>query len=201
MAYQPNIPLPTDLLKNSQADIQANFISNSAAFNQNHVDFNDANAGKHKFLQMPEQSVSPVTAANEMGLYTKEQGGVAQLFVRRESNGDEINLTNDVGKNIQGWTRLANGLIVKWGYVQGIGPRDVIQPTYFYPVDPSIPIFSTVYTVVIGSTQIVHGVVVSNAWQETRLYGYAADRIQVYTSGLAAAGGDATDWTYISIGV
>lgn len=201
MAYQPNIPLPTDLLKNSQADIQANFTSNSVAFNQNHVDFNDAGAGKHKFLQMPEQVAAPITAANEMGLYTKEEGGVAQMFIRRENNGTEINLTNDVGKDIQGWTRLPNGLLVKWGYVQGIGSKDQLQPTYNYPVDISIPVFTQVYTVIIGSTQIVHGVVVGNAYQMSRLWGYTTTQIQVFTSGLVGAGGNATDWTYVSIGI
>jgi len=142
MAYQPNIPLPTDLLKNSQADIQANFISNSAAFNQNHVDFNDANAGKHKFLQMPEQSVSPVTAANEMALYTKEQDGVSQMFIRRESDGTEINITNDGLKANPGWARLPNGLIMKWGIVS---VSQNTRNTVILPSGGTIPVFTTIF--------------------------------------------------------
>lgn len=145
MAYQENKPLPTDRLKDSQADIQANFISNKVAFDQNHVTFDDAGAGKHKFLQMPEQLAAPSSLANEMALYTKEQGGVSQLFVRRENNGTEINLTNPTSSIIEsGYTTLVNGLILKWG-VTGLLTGNTTT-VYAFPVAFPTNIFSVVLT-------------------------------------------------------
>lgn len=116
MAYQENKPLPTDRLKDSQADIQANFISNKVAFDQNHVTFDAADTGKHKFIQMPVQSVAPVTSATELALYTKSVTGVPQLFLRRASSGDEVNFTSSTAATI-GTTTLPSGLILKWGTV------------------------------------------------------------------------------------
>ena len=37
---------------------------------------------------------APATAASEMKLYTKDTGGQPELFVREESNGDEVQLTS-----------------------------------------------------------------------------------------------------------
>lgn len=114
-SYNALIPTASQRLKDSQPLIQTNFASIKDIIEINHVAFDQADAGKHKFMQMPEQAVAPASAANEMALYTKEQGGVSQLFVRRESSGTEINITNDVLKATDGYTRLPNGLIIKWG--------------------------------------------------------------------------------------
>ena len=200
LTYYNNIPQPSQRIKDSQPEILTNFASLQTYLETNHVAFSEDSSGKHKFVSMPEQGAAPSTAVNEMAMYTKDVSAVSQLFVRRESNGTELNLTGAVSLTTEGWTSLPCGLILKWGYVNGSGPRDALQPTYTYPVGASIPVFSVVFTVVIGSTQRVSGLVVANAYQESRLYGYTTTQIQVFTSGLAGSGGDATDWTYLAIG-
>ena len=212
MSYNKAIPAAGDRLKDSQPQILENFATISALLGVDHVisPWNDpadptmTNQGKHNQVTLPEQTVVPTVAANEMGLYTKEQDSVSQLFVRREGpGGTEINITNDVSKAIEGWTRLPNGLIVKWGYVV-ITPataKDALIPAYSYPVGASIPVFSTVYTVLIGSTQMINNVYGADFYQQSRLAAYTTTTIQIFNSGLALAGGTATDWTYISVGI
>lgn len=84
---------------------------------QNHVAFNDADEGKHKFLQMPVQASAPTTAASEGGLYVKDDGsGVAQLYFREESNGAERQISGgDVGTS--GKIPLAGGLYLIWNII------------------------------------------------------------------------------------
>lgn len=115
LTFYNNIPTASQRLKDSQSQLLTNFASLQTFLETNHVAFSDGDSGKHKFLQLPEQVSAPTSAANEMALYTKEQGSASQLFVRRESDGTEINITNDVLKATDGYTRLPNGLIVKWG--------------------------------------------------------------------------------------
>ena len=50
--------------------------------------------GKHKQVTLPELASAPSTAASEVAVYCKDVSGVAELFVRRESSGAEIQLTS-----------------------------------------------------------------------------------------------------------
>jgi len=109
--YIPNIPQPSDNPSQSQDQILQNFQSINTVNSVNHVAFNDSDQGKHKFLQMPQQSSAPITAADEAAIYTKDISGLAQLFFREESNGIERQLTNlpitTVGTN--------KGITTPWG--------------------------------------------------------------------------------------
>lgn len=121
MAYQDK-PNPNDQLSQSQSDIRNNFLDINSLVSLNHVTFNmGADSGKHKFLQMPEQLPVPATAANEMALYTKQgSSGLAEMFIRKESNGIEIEFTNGTlvgGLSSTGFTALPSGILLKWGSV------------------------------------------------------------------------------------
>jgi len=95
MAYTNNIPQATDDPSQSQSQILNNFTSIDTVNSVNHVAYNDANQGKHKFLQMPEQGSVPTTAANEGGLFTKETIAlITGLYFRRESDGTQLQLTD-----------------------------------------------------------------------------------------------------------
>jgi hypothetical protein len=48
---------------------------------------------------LPEIS-APTTAANQGGLYTKNDGDQTELYFREESNGDEVQITNDGSLNV-----------------------------------------------------------------------------------------------------
>ena len=75
-------------LNQTRNPILQNFTSINSAFNVNHGDFGAPDAGKHKFLQMPEQGMAPTTAVNEAALYAAVgvSSGVTELFFRRENN-------------------------------------------------------------------------------------------------------------------
>lgn len=146
MAYNENIPQATDNPSQSQPQLLANFQEINTAFNLNHADFNTADQGKHSFLQMPEQTSAPATAADEGALYSQESSltAVTELVFRRESNGDEIEFTGG-SLSTNGWTRLPSGILLKWGTINaGAGAS-----SNNFPTGASIPVFSAVYNGVI----------------------------------------------------
>lgn len=149
MAYQPNIPQAVDLLSQSQLDIQTNFAEISTLVNVNHGDFDTATAGKHKFLQMPEQGVAPVTAVNEAGFYAAvgANSGVSELVFRRESNGTSIPFTE--GQNAAtGWTRLPSGILMRWS--SGVIASGVVSNNIAF-AGGTFPGFVTCYHVLVST--------------------------------------------------
>jgi hypothetical protein len=116
MAWQQNIPQPTDKLSVSQGDLLNNFQALNTWMNINHYLPTDINSGKHKFVTMPIQGADVATGGNEIALYTKtgDFSAPPQLFWRQQNNGTVVNITEgDLVTN--GWSRLPSGLIVKWG--------------------------------------------------------------------------------------
>ena len=136
------LPNSGQSLGQTRSSIRTNFSLIQTAQNTNHVAIDGSGAGKHKFLQMPEQGSAPATAANEAGFYAKVGTNPAQsnLFFRGESSGFEYQLTKAIsastalfGTNaaygvapagtviIGGWTFLPGGLILQYGLVTGTG--------------------------------------------------------------------------------
>lgn len=100
MTYLNNIPKATDDPTISQGQLLDNFSALNTSNSVNHVAYNNPNQGKHKFLQMPEQTIVPSTAVNEGAVYTKEVPTLLKtgLYWRDEdsggSGGTERQLTN-----------------------------------------------------------------------------------------------------------
>lgn len=142
MAYNKGIPQEDDNPSQSQGLIEANFQEINTAFNLNHGNFNDPDQGKHKFLDLPDQSSPPTTGANEGAFYSQNSTltGTTELVFRRESNGDEIEFTGFLGAD-DGWTRLPSGILLKWGTGNGSG----ISSTSF-PIGANIPVFTAVFS-------------------------------------------------------
>lgn len=96
MTYNPNIPQAADIISQSQAQLQTNFAQADLIFDVDHVTFDNATAadrGKHRKSTYIEQTVDPVTAGNELVLYSKDASGRTELFYRRETNGQVGELT------------------------------------------------------------------------------------------------------------
>lgn len=121
MVYNANIPQASDDPSQSQSQLLGNFQELNTFLSVNHVDLNDADQGKHNFMQMPEQVAAPATAANEGGLYTKEVSGSTQLFYRDESSGTERQLTKAFSAATNGTLTIPGGLLIQWGFASGIG--------------------------------------------------------------------------------
>lgn len=120
MAYKNNIPQPTDRLKDSQGDILNNFAGIKTAWDINHVTFDDADEGKHKFITFPAQGAAPTFGATENGLYNRASTISAsnEIYVQKSSSfypmtakGGELTGANPA----QGWAFLSSGMIMKWG--------------------------------------------------------------------------------------
>lgn len=138
MAYNANIPQPSDSLSQSQADILANFQAIAPLFNQ----------GIQQFIILPEQTSAPATNANEIALYSKDVSGSSQLFMRRESNGVELNFTSSLQAS-SGWSRLPSGILIKWGSAT---PTRNTLGTVTYNTGGGIPVFTAVYSVMVSQT-------------------------------------------------
>lgn len=121
MAYTPTIPQPSDRPNNSQPLISDNFDAINTVNSVNHVEFNDGDAGKHKFLTMPEQATEPVPGAltNEVILYSKDSAYPAGTTVLAYKN--EAGTIYEVGSGgasaQHSWSILPSGALFKWGYL------------------------------------------------------------------------------------
>lgn len=124
MAYNNDIPQPSDRVKISQSDLLENFATISALLGVDHVitpwtNPATGNQGKHNQVTIPEQGSDPTTAANEIALYCKEVSGTSQLFLRKESNGSVTDFSSLTTSTNERTTNLAAGLILKWGFTTG----------------------------------------------------------------------------------
>ena len=127
MVYQNNIPQGNQRPSKSQGDLLGNFEDLKTYLDRNHVDIDDPGTnideGKHKFVQMPEQTAAPTTAINEGALFTLLSNGLSELFWRPEGDDTEIQMTSGNIENetvkiaLSGGTFLPGGLILKWGRV------------------------------------------------------------------------------------
>lgn len=147
MAYQSNIPQPTDQLSKSQSDILNNFQALAIAFNLNHVDLNAPTQGKHDFIEVPVKTPAPVTSAGEIGLYTKTSTFTSQpelvLLKQLGSTAPAASIEFSsagyvVGNSTTpGWAIFPSGILIKWGraVTSGAGVLNVTlnaagQPAY-----------------------------------------------------------------------
>ena len=136
MTFTRNIPISGDSLGGTRDRVRTNFQEIDTVNSVNHVAFNSLGEGKHKFLQMPVQASSPVTAADEAGLFAlDDSSGVPQLYFKGDNtaaaatsnlyqltagtSGADANIAT-FGANANGWTFLPGGLLLQWGsYSQG----------------------------------------------------------------------------------
>lgn len=130
MAYNADIPQANDNPSESQGQILGNFQALNTFLAVNHVSLNDGDEGKHTFLQMPEQSSAPSTAADEVAVYAKEYNSVASLFFRQESSGTEQVLTAPTTFATAGRAYFG-GLLVQWNRVSVTSFNAVTFPTAF----------------------------------------------------------------------
>lgn len=138
MSYNPNIPQPSDIPSQSQAQFLVNFQQLNTIFDVDHVPYNDADTadrGKHDKSTYVEQGSDPTTAANELALYSKDDGsGNTRLFLRQESAGTVIQISGaNPSASANGTTFLPGGLILKWGTKANPINNDVISFSPAFP--------------------------------------------------------------------
>ena len=145
MTFTPNIPTTGQSLGNTRDAIRNNFTNYNDVISVNHYAPNLAEQGKHKFIQMPEVAAPPATLPNEIGLYPKDVGGDARLFLRQENNGTEIQISGaDPLIGTSGYTFLPGGITLQWGSEVKNGSTGTLT----FPVA-----FTTVFQVVAAISQ------------------------------------------------
>lgn len=125
MTFQANIPQSTDLISISQNDILQNFQALNTSWDVNHEGFNDPDAGKHTFVEMPNQASDPAGAATEMTLFSKLASGNSEIHYKRDSSANSFQLSGpiDPGNSTDVNTQTTNyatflpgGLVYQFGY-------------------------------------------------------------------------------------
>jgi hypothetical protein len=139
------VPQAAQTLAQTQNPILVNFATIATAFAIDHVDYNIAQQGMHNQVTMPRQVGDSATAGNNVALYAKlnAAGSETALFFRKQTNGVIYDFTSSL-QNLNGWTRLPSGILLKWGqFNANAGATTTIN----YPVGAGIPVFTAIYNV------------------------------------------------------
>ena len=113
MAYNPNIPQPTDQLNNSQPQLLANFQA-LTSFGNGYADF-------------PVQGTAPTLSSGDTGLYTLNNATTSanEMYIVKPSVDAPTNVpftassmsNRTMADSFSGWSYLPSGLLMKWGFI------------------------------------------------------------------------------------
>lgn len=150
------LPNSGQSLGGTRDQIRTNFSLIKSVFDVNHFTFGEGGDGKHRFVSLPNFSISsiPPTAANEGQFYVKLANGRSQLFYTNETSGNEYQLTrtnntdfptfstntNYSGSLFGGWTFLPGGMLLQYGFTGTLssGNNVILFPKTFTNVPYSI---------------------------------------------------------------
>lgn len=194
-----NVPLAGQSLSVTRNPINQNFSTINTGFAVDHIEYNLANQGMHKFIEFPTAG-TPGVVAGKLDLYPKLnnagnfQSGRNEVFVQPAGAiggllGGAFAMTAAL-PNANGWAYLPSGLILQWGTINGNngGPN-----AYNWPSGAPFPtacLWAVVGTLYDGADQ--------NKF--TQLTGYTATQISIFTTqrtGNVAATGNCT---FLAIG-
>lgn len=124
--YDNTIPQASQRLKDSQPDLLENFQAIQELVEVNHVTFNTADFGKHKFVTFPVQNPAPTFGATELGLYSFLNGTTAknELYVNKISGATQkqipmtastLSASSAPASGTGGWTYLPSGMFMTFG--------------------------------------------------------------------------------------
>jgi hypothetical protein len=139
-SFNPNIPVITDKILISQAQIRANFQAINVAFNTNHFPLTSDPefSGMHNMLTLRPQGptipagLDPTTSATQIAIYNKLVSGVPNLFFRPNNSQTPIQMTYPSIKadssNTQ-YSFIAGPFIVYGGLIKGVTNGQTIHLT------------------------------------------------------------------------
>jgi len=104
MTFNPAIPGATDLISQSQAQIQTNFSQADTAFGIDHTPFSTlANQGQHKQLTLIAPISNPNQAGNISSVYTKTSGTGVELFYQHGTANNGVSQLTGGGVTAAAW--------------------------------------------------------------------------------------------------
>ena len=117
--YQPNIPLSSDLISQSQQDINYNFSQVNSSWNVDHVPFNNSGNGQHAKVSLKAPISNPNQATPIASIYTKASPTT--------TTSDLYYQDGALAGNVK---QLTGGGITTAAYVQFVGASAVITASY-----------------------------------------------------------------------
>lgn len=184
--YSNNIPQSTDQISQSQSLLLQNFQSIKLLVDQNHGDFSTGLAGQHTYVQIP-QTVVPGVTPNEVGLYNVQLNSVNQMWIRKADGTPDVPITAS-NQAQQGWAYLPSGILLKWGNTATVAGLS----SFLFPTGPNIPVFNTIYQVIISTIALTDSFVALTSFIPTQINYSSTKR----TSTSSAVSG----FTYLAIG-
>lgn len=125
MAFNSNIPQPTDQMSQSQQDILDNFTEINTFVTVDHVAFNGVNQGQHAKVTLPVLAAPAFpNPATDGGFYNAAYATSTknEVFVHKHNSAADVDIpmtASILGSNpapgTSGWTYLPSGILLKWG--------------------------------------------------------------------------------------
>lgn len=142
--YDENIVNGPDLLSQSQPDMLSNFKALDDLINVNHIGFNNADAGKHKFVTLPLR-LSFISRFNALIIANRDSlTNETELYFSNPTTITSFSLTSHTQPfNQPTWSSLSDKLIIKTMTVSAFrGSQNILFPT-----GPGIPRFTRALSV------------------------------------------------------
>lgn len=162
MPYDKDTPLNiNESFSVSQPKITANFQEIDTLIAVDHETFGAVvDYGKHKKVLFTMQGADAGTGATEFALYTKDTGGIPELYLRMENNGVVFNMTpSPTCHDASGSETLPSGLKMIWGSGIATGTGATITFAYggFSTAVYQVILSRNGLTTVVTNTFVVHG--------------------------------------------
>jgi hypothetical protein len=146
--YVLNIPAGTDIISQSQPNLQINCNSVNQWTGIDHLNFADGNAGMHKWVEMPTAG-TPGVVAGKIDLYPKFnnvgtfQSARNEIFVQPSGTvaavlGGAFPMTA-CSPIANGWAYLPSGLIMQWGSAPTPNGNGSLNPANRIPYPIAFP--------------------------------------------------------------
>jgi hypothetical protein len=169
--YNNNIVNPNDLLSDSQQEINDNFDVLDTFINVNHVGFDVAASGKHKFVTMPSLIYLNTPLANELDVLCNlsPNTNVPEAYFNSAATATIPSLTAHNQPFNSTWAVFGGeGLILKQINVGGINGFYLVN----FPTGAGIPVFNNIYTVqacIKGPSTVGFGMVAVTGFTRTQV--------------------------------
>lgn len=159
MAYNQNIPQPTDQISVSQGQILGNFQAINSWVGVNHVGFNVGDSGKHTWVTLQQQTAPSPFLSPEVGIsnYNLALTSTSQLWFSYFDNTAtkreypvtaSILSTNPTPAYASvGWAYLPSGIFMKWGMISINAVAGAATLPLSYGTASTGPIFTSIINV------------------------------------------------------
>lgn len=187
------IPLATDTPSVSQGEILSNFQNLNIWTEVDHYNVGSVNAGKHIQVTLPNLTPAPVAGATESILYAALSPVTSRSELYRSTAAGIIKMT-DVNSSIAGFSRLASGIMIKWGVVGSAATPDTVT------MDTS-DVFTSLFTIHLTPFSIANADPGYSVYPVDGSINLPANQFDIVAYDFAGNNVGVTNFSYLVIGV